>query len=166
MHLSGCVTLVLCFARSAAWGTRPFGIIVVDHGSRRAEANDALNDVVARYRAHAEAGGASPVAIEPAHMELASPTIAEAFTRCVESGAQEIVCAPFFLSPGRHVSEDIPSLMQSAAAEFPAIRWSIAAPLGAQPSMPALMDEAIAASRAAPAAQDAPGAPRGAEMAS
>ena len=122
------------------------GIIVVDHGSRRAEANDALDDVVARYRAHAS-GGTQPVAVEPAHMELASPTIADAFARCVACGAEEVVCAPFFLSMGRHMKEDIPALMSEAAAAHPAVRWSIAAPLGAQPSMPALMHEAILACR-------------------
>ena len=149
-----CVCAALC-ARCSALGPSPagvaraaprVGIIVVDHGSKRAEANDALNEVVARYRAHA-AGGPPPVAVEPAHMELAPPTIADAFARCVESGAEEVVCAPFFLSMGRHMKEDIPALMSEAAAAHPAVRWSIAAPLGAQPSMPALMHEAILACR-------------------
>ena len=126
--------------RSVARAAPRVGIIVVDHGSRRAEANDALDDVVARYRAHAS-GGTQPVAVEPAHMELASPTIADAFARCVACGAEEVVCAPFFLSMGRHMKEDIPALMSEAAAAHPAVRWSIAAPLGAQPSMPALMHE-------------------------
>ncbi len=160
-----CVCAALC-ARCSALGPSPagvaraaprVGIIVVDHGSKRAEANDALNEVVARYRAHA-AGGPPPVAVEPAHMELAPPTIADAFARCVESGAEEVVCAPFFLSMGRHMKEDIPALMSEAAAAFPAVRWSIAAPLGAQPSMPALMHEAILASRGEDAASSTPAA--------
>ena len=139
----------------------PMAIIVVDHGSRRAEANAALDDVVRRYCAHlrgeAEANELNepsvpvparraPVCVEPAHMELAAPSIADAFAACVAAGAREIICAPFFLSPGRHVMEDIPALMGEAAAahaHIEGIRWSVASPLGVQPSMPALMDEAI-----------------------
>ena len=48
-------------------------------------------------------------------MELAPPTIAEAFGRCVERGATLVVVAPFFLSPGRHWQEDIPALADEAA---------------------------------------------------
>lgn len=54
--------------------------------------------------------------VEPAHMELAEPSILEAFNRCVAQGANYIICHPFFLSPGRHVAEDVPRLVAEAAA--------------------------------------------------
>ena len=37
--------------------------------------------------------------VEAAHMELADPDIAEAFTKCVNQGAERIVVFPYFLSP-------------------------------------------------------------------
>ena len=46
--------------------------------------------------------------IEPAHMELAEPSIATAFGRCVRRGARRVVIHPYFLLPGRHWSQDIP----------------------------------------------------------
>lgn len=115
------------------------GVIVVDHGSRRREANDALEQVVADFRrvsGHA--------LVEPAHMELAEPSIATAFGRCVEQGATFIVCHPFFLSRGRHVVEDIPTLMEEAASIFPGVGWALSQPLGLQADIPRLMQLAVA----------------------
>ncbi len=114
------------------------GIIVVDHGSRRAEANAALEGVVADFR---KVSGYDLV--EPAHMELAEPSIATAFGRCVEQGATFIVCHPFFLSRGRHVVEDIPTLMEEAASIFPGVGWALSQPLGLQAEIPRLMQMAV-----------------------
>src|SRR5207248_837243 len=81
------------------------GVILVDHGSRRDESNAMLLDVV---RDFALATGI-PI-VEPAHMELAEPSIATAFARCVERGATMVVVFPYFLLPGRHWNDDIPRL--------------------------------------------------------
>ena len=75
------------------------GIILVDHGSRRGESNQLLEEVAAAFaRRFAER---YPI-VEPAHMELAEPTIAAAYARCVERGAERIVVVPYFLGPGKH----------------------------------------------------------------
>ncbi len=106
------------------------GVILVDHGSRRAEANAMLIEVA---RAFAESSGASIV--EPAHMELASPDIAEAFARCVARGAKRVVIHPYFLSPGRHSTTDIPELARAAAMAHPGVSYSVTEPLGLDPRM-------------------------------
>ena len=36
--------------------------------------------------------------VEGAHMELASPTIADAISKCADAGAKHIIVAPYFLS--------------------------------------------------------------------
>mmetsp|Transcript_6947 Transcript_6947/g.25337 ORF Transcript_6947/g.25337 Transcript_6947/m.25337 type:complete len:166 (+) Transcript_6947:103-600(+) len=71
------------------------GVVVVDHGSRRAASNAQLE---AFAEAYTEATGRAIV--EAAHMELAAPTIGEAFGKCVARGANFIVVAPFFLITG------------------------------------------------------------------
>ncbi len=68
--------------------------------------------------------------VEPAHMEIAEPTIADGFARCVEQGATTVVVHPFMLAPGRHVTEDLPRLVAEAAARHQGVRFSMAAPLG------------------------------------
>ena len=57
--------------------------------------------------------------VQPAHMELAEPSIATAFDACVAAGATTVVVAPYFLGPGRHWDSDIPALAAAAAAVIP-----------------------------------------------
>lgn len=121
----------------------PRGVIVVDHGSRRAESNDQLLDVV-RLFAAAEATAAGFAIVEPAHMELASPTIAEAFARCVARGARSVIVFPYFLAPGRHWREDIPALAAAAAAQHQGIPFVVTPPLGLHPALVEIMHARIA----------------------
>lgn len=118
------------------------GVVVVDHGSRREEANHMLNGVCALY---ARITGAAIV--EPAHMELAEPTIAQAFARCVDRGAREVVVMPYFLSPGRHSRRDIPELAAEAAAAYPHVPCWIAQPLGIDHRMAQIMHRRICEAR-------------------
>lgn len=102
------------------------GILLVDHGSRRAASNALLGEVAERIAARLPEG----TLIEPAHMELAAPTIAEAFDQLVARGASEVVVVPYFLSPGRHATEDVPRLAAEAAARHPEVAHRVAPPLG------------------------------------
>lgn len=101
------------------------GVIIVDHGSRRKESNLMLNEFVAMFR---EKTG-YPI-VEPAHMELAEPSIRDAFVSCVQQGADRVIVSPFFLFPGRHWHQDIPSLAAEAAKEHPDVSYIVTAPLG------------------------------------
>lgn len=84
--------------------------------------------------------------VKSAHMELAAPSIEQAFDRCVAAGAKKIVLHPFFLSPGRHVTSDIPGLMAAAAKKHPDVAWIVSEPLGLQEMMPRLMHAAVSES--------------------
>lgn len=64
-------------------------------------------------------------------MELAEPSIATAYAKCIAQGASTVICHPYFLSRGRHVQDDVPSLLQAAAASFPGSKWVLTEPLGA-----------------------------------
>ena len=65
-----------------------------------------------------------------AHMELAEPTIEQGFETCVREGATAVVVHPYFLSPGRHSTSDIPRMVAEAAKAFPGIQYSVTKPLG------------------------------------
>ena len=77
------------------------GIVIVDHGSKKDESNQMLLDVASLFH---ERFSTKYNIIEPAHMELAEPSIETAYGNCVEKGADFIVICPFFLGPGRPVS--------------------------------------------------------------
>lgn len=104
-------------------------ILLIDHGSRRAEANEMLEQVAELVRREAGPG----VLVRAAHMELCPPSVAEAFRDCVEAGATEIVAHPYMLTRGRHATEDIPTLVREAAADHPGVKWRVTDPLGLHP---------------------------------
>ena len=101
-------------------------ILIIDHGSKRGEANEMLDCVSNLVQARAGAD----VIVRYAHMELASPSIAEGFTECVKAGAREVIAFPYMLSPGKHSTGDIPRLVASAAASHPDVRYSVTAAFG------------------------------------
>jgi len=113
-------------------------VIVVDHGSRRAASNEMLLQATKNF-----ADQSSYTIVEPAHMELAQPDIATAFQNCVERGATRVIVFPYFLSPGRHWSEDIPALVAAAAEPFPNVEWLVTAPFGLHPGMSAIINDRI-----------------------
>ena len=81
--------------------------------------------------------------VEPAHMELAEPSIATAFARCVQRGARLVVIHPYFLLPGRHWDRDIPALTSEAAQRFPGVPFLVSEPLGKHPLMAEIVAERI-----------------------
>jgi sirohydrochlorin ferrochelatase len=116
------------------------GLIIVDHGSRRDESNELLEAVVKAYRQHSGFR-----VVEAAHMELAEPSMATAFARCVAQGAQLMVVFPYFLGPGRHWSADIPRLAAEAASPYlgRGVRYVVTAPFGLHPLMFEVMEQRV-----------------------
>jgi sirohydrochlorin ferrochelatase len=116
----------------------PTAIIIVDHGSRRDASNKMLEQVAALFYARFEE---KYEIVEPAHMELAEPSIATAYARCAERGATQIIVCPFFLGPGKHWTSDIPRLTAEAAADFPGTRYHVAQTLGIDDLILDLLDK-------------------------
>lgn len=114
-------------------------VLLVDHGSRRAEANEQLEALVdlvrARLRDHLVLG---------AHLELATPSVAEGIDACVAAGAREIVIHPFFLAPGRHSTEDLPRLAREATERHRAVSIRVGPCLGLHPGLVDAVLERIA----------------------
>jgi sirohydrochlorin ferrochelatase len=105
-------------------------ILLVDHGSRRAEANAQLAAVAVLV-----AERAPDAIVHIAHMELAAPDIPQGVDACARDGADEVVVHPYFLAPGNHSTHDIPHLVREAAAHHPGLRVRISEPLGLHPKL-------------------------------
>jgi sirohydrochlorin ferrochelatase len=102
------------------------GILIVDHGSRKREANDML-----RCMSNLLQTMAGPeVVVRHAHMELSDPDIAHGFADCVARGATDVVVFPYMLSPGRHSTADIPRMVAEAARAFPLVTFSVTPAFG------------------------------------
>ena len=118
----------------------PTGIIIVDHGSRRGESNEMLEEVARLFARRFESLYSI---VEPAHMELAEPSIATAFDLCVARGAKKVVVCPFFLGPGKHWTGDIPRLTADAAAKHAGVDYHVTPPLGIDDLLLELLNKRI-----------------------
>jgi sirohydrochlorin ferrochelatase len=116
------------------------GVIIVDHGSRRDESNQMLVEVAQQFAARFKGRYAI---VEPAHMEIAEPSIGTAYANCVKRGAERVVVCPFFLGPGKHWTSDIPRLTAEAAAKFPGTRYHVTPPLGIDDLILDLLDKRV-----------------------
>lgn len=105
-----------------------FALLLIAHGSRRAEANADLEHVAESLRRR----GLYPI-VQPSFLELAEPDIAAGGALCVERGAKVVILLPYFLSPGKHVVEDLTAACDRLATRFPAVRFVVAEPLGRHP---------------------------------
>jgi len=88
------------------------GILLVDHGSKKKASNERLEQLARIYQ---ESVDSSVMIVKAAHMEIAEPSIPDGLEALLSEGVDEIICHPYFLSPdGRHVSEDIPEIVNGA----------------------------------------------------
>jgi len=96
------------------------GILLMDHGSRNRQSNQRFQEMAKLYeQSQRRRQQKHKVVVRAAHMEIATPSIRDGIESLLEAGVDEIVCHPFFLSPaGRHVSEDIPRLIETAVQEL------------------------------------------------
>ena len=109
--------------------TKKLGILLIDHGSKRQASNDNLHSIAKMYQSRLDrdenqngntiqvgsAGKSIATVVRGAHMEIATPSILTSLRKLlVEDQVEKIVCVPYFLSPGRHATVDVPNLIAEA----------------------------------------------------
>ena len=94
------------------------GVLLIDHGSKSSAANERLEIIAGTYQESLRQSPNQQVFVRAAHMEIATPSISDGIQELVELGVDEIVCHPYFLSPGRHVQEDIPQILAETMEEL------------------------------------------------
>ena len=105
-------------------------VLLIAHGSRRAEANDDLVKLAELISARNEYDH-----VQVSYLELVSPTILEGGRACVERGATHVLMLPYFLSAGVHVVNDLEESRQTLAEEFPEVEFLLCPHLGLHPLM-------------------------------
>lgn len=113
------------------------GVLLVDHGSRRKEANETIHHVVDLVRSVAP-----DWLVAAAHMELAEPSIMDGVRALYDLGVPHITVVPYMLTYGRHVREDIPRFVEQACAEL-GVTYGITAPLGSDPLLATLVKKRV-----------------------
>jgi sirohydrochlorin ferrochelatase len=105
-------------------------VLLIAHGSRRAEANHDLIVIADRLRDQGEYS-----IVVASYLELADPSIPDGARQCVEAGANRVLMMPYFLSAGSHVTRDLERFRNEAAAEFESVTFDLCPPLGLHPLM-------------------------------
>jgi sirohydrochlorin ferrochelatase len=103
-------------------------LLLVAHGSRRQTSNDEVQQlsVALQTRLSGRFGH-----IACAFLELAEPSIPDAIQTCIDDGATQISILPYFLAAGRHVTEDIPAIVEAKKSVNPDVDIRLLSYLGA-----------------------------------
>lgn len=105
-------------------------VIYICHGSRvpagREQAVTFIKKVMERVEAPIQ---------EYCFLELAEPTIEEAFISCVNRGATEVAVIPVLLLTAAHAKKDIPEELERVSSFFPTVEVKYGAPIGVNPKM-------------------------------
>jgi sirohydrochlorin ferrochelatase len=104
------------------------------HGSPRSQSNEVVFRVAEQLRARHVFD-----IVTVGFMECNDPDIPSAVRHCVEQGAREIIAVPYFLHTGRHVAEDLPSILEQARTEYPDVRIFMTTYLGRSQTLTSLL---------------------------
>ncbi len=113
-------------------------ILLMAHGSRIPEANDAVNEIAAMVKA---LGGFDIV--EVSFRENHKPNIQEGIDACVAKGAERILLVPYFLYMGAHVLEDLPRELDEARLRHPGVEMAMGRHLGVHKRLAKLVIDRI-----------------------
>lgn len=112
-------------------------ILLIAHGSLLAEANQevrSLADQVQEKLGHP---------VRACFLELSEPSIPEAIDHALKEGASQILALPYFLTQGRHLTEDIPKILQEKARAYPETPIRLLNYLGSHSNLPELLAQLI-----------------------
>jgi hypothetical protein len=93
------------------------GILLIDHGSKREASNRHLHSIAKQYHSSLQSdnNNKNNIIVKAAHMEIAEPSILTTLRQLVvEEKVTKVVCVPYFLSPGKHATIDVPNLIAEA----------------------------------------------------
>ena len=105
-------------------------LLLVAHGSRRKESNEEVAILAKKLKSQCSA---QYTIIHAGFLELSAPLIPDGIKLCLDDGATSIIVLPYFLNSGRHVIEDIPSIINETRLLYPDVEINIASHIGASP---------------------------------
>jgi sirohydrochlorin ferrochelatase len=113
-------------------------ILMMAHGSRIPEANNAAREVAAMVK---EMTGYEIV--EVSFREMHEPNIQLGIDACVARGAERILLMPYFLFMGAHVLHDLPEEIEDARKRHPGLIMEMGGHLGAHRKLAEIESERI-----------------------
>ncbi len=115
------------------------GVIVLAHGSRRAEANEEVLKLATMLSEKEGLGFYSDVAF----LQGGGPSLADTIAKAVTGGCTSIFVVPFFLTSGVHIQEDLPELLGRVRQNHPHLDLVECHPLGCDPKLTCILWERV-----------------------
>lgn len=115
------------------------GILIISHGSPRAEANQGFEALVSRVASRLQ-----PADVLPAFFSIVRPDIPDQVAAMAARGVQRILLLPYFLYSGQHVTVDIPALLDQCRSRFPDLALEVLPNLENDPVLEDLLVERLA----------------------
>jgi sirohydrochlorin ferrochelatase len=113
-------------------------ILLMAHGSRIPEANDAVHAIAAMVKEMTGYG-----IVEVSFREQHLPNIQQGIDVCVAKGAERVLLLPYFLFVGAHVREDLPAEMAEAKKRYPRVAFAMGKHLGVHRKLAEIVVERI-----------------------
>ena len=116
-------------------------ILLMAHGSRIPEANNAVHEIAAMVKRITEFD-----IVEVSFREQHLPSIQQGIHACVSQGAERVLLIPYFLFVGAHVQEDLPEELEAAKKRYPAVEFAMGKHLGVHRKLAEIVVERVAES--------------------
>ena len=118
--------------------TSATGILIISHGSPRAEANQGFETMVARV-----ASRLPRAEVLPAFFSIVRPDIRDQVLALASRGVRRILLVPYFLYSGQHVTVDIPAILDECRRQCPEVALELLPTLENDPSLEDLLVERL-----------------------
>jgi sirohydrochlorin cobaltochelatase len=119
-------------------GSNAPGIIIVGHGSSQEAAQLAFVEFVRRV-----ASRLGTEHVLPAFCSSARPNIADQIAAFRAQGLRRIVLLPYFLYSGRHVTTDIPAVLDQCRQQYPELTLELLPSLENDPALEDMLVERL-----------------------
>jgi sirohydrochlorin ferrochelatase len=113
-------------------------ILLMAHGSRIPEANDAVHAIADMVKEITGQG-----IVEVSFREQHLPNIQQGIDACVAQGAERVLLVPYFLFVGAHVREDLPEEMAEGRRRHPGVEFAMSDHLGVHRKLAEIVAERI-----------------------
>jgi sirohydrochlorin cobaltochelatase len=106
-------------------------IILAAHGSRQKASAAEVATLAKKLDTKVKTNGSNDIhQVVHAFLQFCDPSLETVIQELADSGVDEMVIFPFFISAGSHVQTDIPRAVETARQKHPNVRFHITRHLG------------------------------------
>lgn len=106
-------------------------VIVAAHGSRQKASAAEVAALAKKLDTKVKTDGSTDIhQVVHAFLQFCGPSLEAVIQELADSGVDEMVIFPFFISAGSHVQTDIPRAVETARQKHPHVRFHITRHLG------------------------------------